>query len=159
MKGEACFYKLDAATYFPMVASLSPQAFYSLPPKPLRPKQSDGGVPRNSRAKFAFRSHQAPPEEHDSAVETHGGSSEAEENIEVDTPQAPSSPQGPKNSIVPIQAPAGVPSIGTAARFGMPCSQFSHMPNQASQRENGQEVARLQVRYSPRKRICMLTRM
>jgi hypothetical protein len=159
MNGEACFYNLNGEkAYFPMVASLSPKAFYSLPPKALRPKQSDEGNSRNSNVRFTTSSHHARPEEYDSGVDTHGVSSEAEDNIEVDTPQAPSSPQGPKNRTVSIQPPAGAPSIRTPTRFGMHGSQFSHMPNQASQRENGQAVARLQD-ILQRKHLYILTRI
>jgi hypothetical protein len=150
MNREACFYNLDGENaYFPMVASLSPKAFYSLPPKALRPKQSGDGNPKNSNVRFTSSSHQARPEEYDSGVDTHGVSSEAEDSIEVDTPQAPSSPQGPKNRTVSIQPPADAPYMGTPTRFGIHGSQFSHMPNQASQRQNGQDAAQLRVRYSP----------
>jgi hypothetical protein len=154
MNGEAFFNNLNAVNaYFPMVASLSPKVFYSLPPKALRPKQSDDWNPRNSNVRFTSSSQHARPEEYDGGVDTHGVSSEAEDNIEVDTPQAPSSPQGPKNRTVSIQRPVGAPSISTPTRFDIHGSQFSHMPNQAGQRENGQGVAQLQVRYSPKKAL------
>jgi hypothetical protein len=155
--GEAYFCKLDAKkAYFPMVASLSPKAFYSLPPDAVRPKESQSDSSCSySRPTSPLREACPEPVEGDISGDTHDASSNSEDEMDVDTPQTAPSPQGPKNRTVPIQPLAGAPSIGTTARFDMHGNQFSHVPNQASQRENGQEVAQLKVRYSPKRVLYM----
>jgi len=155
MKGEARFYNLDVEeAYFPMVVSLSPKAFYSLPPDAVRPKQieSDSGY---SYSRFTSPSREVRPDpgKCDSSVDTHSASSDTEDDRDVETPQTPPSPQGPGGKTIPIRPLASAPSIGTPTRFSMHSNKVSHMPHQASQRENGQEVARLQVRYSPKEAL------
>ena len=156
MKGEALFFKLHAGeTYFPMVASLSPKAFYSLPPDAVRPKEGE----INSR--YSYNTHASPtfeapePDESDISGDTHSAPSTSEDEMDVDTPQTSPSPQGPKDRTVPTQPFTNDPSFSTTAAFDMHGNQSSYTPNQASQRENREEVAKLKVRNSSKGALYM----
>lgn len=156
MKGEALFFKLHAGeAYFPMVASLSPKAFYSLPPDAVRPKEGEIDS-RYSYSRHASPTFEAPePVESDISGDTHRASSTSEDEMDVDTPQTSPSPQGPKDRTVPTRPLTGDPSFSTTAAFDMHGNQSSYVPNQASQRENGEEVAKLKVRNSPKEPLYM----
>jgi hypothetical protein len=156
MKGEALFFKLHAGeAYFPMVASLSPKAFYSLPPDAVQPKEGEIDS-RYSYSRRASPTFEAPePVESDISGDTHRASSTSEDEMDVDTPQTSPSPQRPKDRTVPTQPLTSDPSFSTTAAFDMHGNQSSYVPNQASQRENGEEVAKLKVRNSPKEALYM----
>lgn len=161
MDEKVTFCSLDAEKeYFPMVASLSPSAFYSYAPEAVRPKDSQSDH-RYSYGTYSCSSNASPIHEtrldlvqYDVSRGTYGAISHPEDEMDVDSPQTVPYPQGPRNRIVPIQPITHASSIDITARFDIHDDQFSHESNQAHQRETGQKETQLRVRHFPREVLC-----
>jgi hypothetical protein len=95
---RATFRNLDShEEYFPMMASINPQAFFGLPPKSLRPKALEKSLHSNARDRPSLISHahrHAYVEDYYSDDSSYGIFSGGDLAMEVDLPpQSPSLPR------------------------------------------------------------------
>jgi hypothetical protein len=143
--------------YFPMVASVGHQAFYSHPPNPVRPKQFER-VSSDSHSQATLPSRKARPANgfsvdspDDSGVDTFSVSSDTGDEMEIDSPQPRPPPQNPEKDATKVYASSDFPSSNVPRPSGQNFNQSADTSNNATEAENGPAVVQAQVSYSKSK--------
>jgi hypothetical protein len=143
--------------YFPMVASMGHQAFYSHPPNQVRPKQSER-VSSDSHSQATLPSRKARlasgfsvDSPSDSGVDTYSGFGDAGDEMEIDSPQPYSPPQNPEKGATKVHASSDFPSSNVPRPSGQNVNHTADTSNNATGAENGPDVVQVQVSYSKSK--------
>jgi len=152
---KATFRGLDPEqSYFPMVASMSDQAFYSLPPEALRPKQPESSS-SCSHSQATLPSRKAPPVNnfgvdtpYDSGVDTYSASGDAGDEIEVDSPLPSPPPRKPEKDATQVHNSSDSPSSSNPKPSEQNVNQTADTSSSATGAENGPSVVQVQVSSS-----------